>query len=168
VLVVRVHQALLEAQRLSPELVTRKIWRERFADVNAFERHLLRNGTALIKFHVRIAKKEQKRRLLARLNDPSKVWKAFMADIAERKLWPKHMAAYQGAIRNTSTKWFARFVIVIVIVNVLPLVAPLDKVVVRPEQSCDHARDAARRQKSCACHAARSRNSASQTSEASS
>jgi PPK2 family polyphosphate:nucleotide phosphotransferase len=131
VLVVRVHQELLKTQKLPPKLVTRKIWQERFADINAFERHLLRNGTAIIKFHLRISKKEQKRRLLARLNDPSKVWKASMADIAERNLWPKHMAAYEDAIRNTSTpeapwhvipadhKWFARLVIAIVIVSAL-------------------------------------------------
>jgi PPK2 family polyphosphate:nucleotide phosphotransferase len=131
VLVVRVHQELLKTQRLPPKLVTQKIWQERFADINAFERHLLRNGTAIIKFHLRISKKEQKRRLLARLNDPSKVWKASMADIAERNLWPKHMAAYEDAIRNTSTpeapwhvipadhKWFARLVIAIVIVSAL-------------------------------------------------
>ena len=87
VLVVRVHQELLKAQRLPPGLVTRRIWDERFADVNAFERYLLRNGTALIKFHLQISKEEQRRRLLARLNDPSKVWKASMADVAERKLW---------------------------------------------------------------------------------
>jgi polyphosphate kinase 2 (PPK2 family) len=82
VLVARVHQELLKALRLPPQLVTRKIWQERFADINAFERHLLRNGTAIIK--------EQKRRLLARLNDPNKAWKACVADIIKRKLWTKH------------------------------------------------------------------------------
>ena len=131
VLVVRVHQELLKAQRLPPQLVTRKIWQERFADINAFERHLFRNGTVIIKFHLRISNKEQKRRLLARLNDPNKAWKASVADIIERKLWTKHMAAYQDMIRNTSTahapwyvvpadhKWFARLFIGIVIVNAL-------------------------------------------------
>src|SRR3984885_13451195 len=131
VLVVRVHQELLKAQRLPPQLVTRKIWQERFADINAFERHLFRNGTVIIKFNLRISNKEQKRRLLARLNDPNKAWKASVADIIERKLWTKHMAAYQDMIRNTSTaqarwyvvpadhKWFARFFIGIVIVNAL-------------------------------------------------
>jgi PPK2 family polyphosphate:nucleotide phosphotransferase len=131
VLVVRVHHELLKAQRLPPELVTRRIWDERFADINAFERYLLRNGTALIKFHLRISKEEQKRRLLARLNDPSKRWKASMADITERKLWTRHMLAYEDAIRNTSTpqapwyvvpadhKWFARMLMATVIVDVL-------------------------------------------------
>lgn len=131
VLVVRVHRELLKAQRLPPGLVTRRIWDERFADINAFEHYLLRNGTALIKFHLRISKEEQRRRLLARLNDPSKVWKASMADVAERKLWTKHMVAYEDAIRNTSKreapwyvvpadhKWFARMLIATVIVDVL-------------------------------------------------
>jgi PPK2 family polyphosphate:nucleotide phosphotransferase len=131
VLVVRVHQELLRAQKLPPELITRHIWEERFADINAFERHLLRNGTVVIKFHLHISKNEQRRRLLERLNDPSKFWKADMADVAERKLWSRHMAAYEDMIRNTSTaqapwylvpadhKWFARTLMAIVIVDVL-------------------------------------------------
>lgn len=131
VLVVRVHQELLRAQRLPPELISRRIWNERFGDINAFERHLLRSGTVLIKIHLRISKNEQKRRLLARLNDPSKIWKASMADVAERALWPRYMTAYEDMIRNTSTpqapwyvvpadhKWFARMLMAIVIVGVL-------------------------------------------------
>ena len=85
----------------------------------------------LSSFIFEISNKEQKRRLLARLNDPNKAWKASVADIIERKLWTKHMAAYQDMIRNTSTahapwyvvpadhKWFARLFIGIVIVNAL-------------------------------------------------
>ena len=131
VLVVRVHQELLRAQKLPPELITRHIWEERFADINAFERHLLHNGTVVIKFHLHISKNEQRRRLLERLNDPSKFWKADMADVTERKLWSRHMAAYEDMIRNTSTaqapwylvpadhKWFARALMAIVIVDVL-------------------------------------------------
>jgi PPK2 family polyphosphate:nucleotide phosphotransferase len=131
VLVVRVHQELLRAQRLASELITRRIWNERFSDINAFERHLLRNGTVVIKFHLRISKDEQKRRLLARLSDPSKLWKASVADVAERKLWPRYMTAYEDVVRNTSTpqapwyvvpadhKWFARMLMAIVIVDVL-------------------------------------------------
>jgi PPK2 family polyphosphate:nucleotide phosphotransferase len=131
VLVVCVHQELLRAQKLPPELITRHIWEERFADINAFERHLLRNGTVLIKFHQHISKNEQRRRLLERLDDPSKFWKADMADVTERKLWSRHMAAYEDMIRITSTaqapwylvpadhKWFARALMAIVIVDVL-------------------------------------------------
>jgi PPK2 family polyphosphate:nucleotide phosphotransferase len=131
VLVVRVHQELLRAQRLPPELVTRRIWKERFQDINAFERHLLRNGIVLVKFHLRISKAEQKRRLLERLSDPSKRWKFSMTDVAERRLWGRYMTAYEDMIRNTSTreapwyvvpadhKWFARLVMATVIVDVL-------------------------------------------------
>jgi PPK2 family polyphosphate:nucleotide phosphotransferase len=131
VLVVRVHHELLQAQRLASELITRRIWNERFADINTFERHLLRNGTVVIKFHLRISKDEQKRRLLARLSDPSKLWKASLADVAERKLWSRYMTAYQDVVQNTSTpqapwyvvpadhKWFARMLMAIVIVDVL-------------------------------------------------
>lgn len=131
VLVVRVHQELLRAQKLPPELITRHIWEERFADINAFERHLLHNGVVVIKFHLHISKSEQRRRLLERLNDPSKFWKADMADVTERKLWSRHMAAYEDMIRNTSTaqapwylvpadhKWFARALMAIVIVDIL-------------------------------------------------
>ncbi|HEY1978539.1 MAG TPA: PPK2 family polyphosphate kinase [Xanthobacteraceae bacterium] len=131
VLVARVHQELLRAQKLPPELITRHIWEERFADINAFERHLRRNGTVVIKFHLHISKNEQRRRLLERLNDPSKFWKADMADVTERKLWSRYMAAYEDMIRNTSAaqapwyllpadhKWFARTLMAIIIVDVL-------------------------------------------------
>ena len=131
VLVVRVHDDLLEKQRLPSGLVTKRIWKERFAGINAFERHLVRNGTVVLKFHLRISKEEQKRRLLARLDEPAKRWKFSMGDLAERKLWDRYMDAYEDMIRNTSTaeapwhvvpadnKWFARLVMSTVIVDVL-------------------------------------------------
>jgi PPK2 family polyphosphate:nucleotide phosphotransferase len=131
VLVVRVHDDLLRKQRLPAKLVTKRIWKERFADINAFERHLVRNGTVVIKFHLRISKEEQKRRLLARLDEPAKRWKFSMADLAERKLWDRYMDAYEDMIHGTSTadapwyvvpadnKWFARLVVSTVIVDVL-------------------------------------------------
>jgi PPK2 family polyphosphate:nucleotide phosphotransferase len=131
VLVVRVHQELLRKQKLPAEVVTGRIWKERFEDINAFERHLVRSGTVPIKFHLRISKEEQNRRLLERLDDPAKRWKFSNGDVAERELWDRHMAAYEEMIRNTSTpeapwyvvpadkKWFARLVISTVIVDVL-------------------------------------------------
>ncbi len=131
VLVVRVHRELLAAQRLPPALVTRRIWDERFSDINAFERHLVQNGTAVLKFHLRISNEEQKRRLMARLKDPSKSWKASMSDAAERRLWPQYMTAYEDMIRHTSTpqapwyvlpadhKWFVRMVMAMAIVDAL-------------------------------------------------
>jgi PPK2 family polyphosphate:nucleotide phosphotransferase len=131
VLIVRVHEDLLEKQRLPAELVSRHIWKERFADINAFERHLVRNGTLLLKFHLRISRQEQKRRLLARLDEPAKRWKFSRQDLVERKQWGRYMDAYADMIRNTSTraapwyvvpsdnKWFARLIVSAVIVNAL-------------------------------------------------
>ena len=87
VLVVRVHKELLERQGLPPKLVTKNIWQERFEDINDFERHLARNGIVPIKFFLHVSKKEQKKRLLARIDDPAKQWKFNAGDVGERKLW---------------------------------------------------------------------------------
>jgi polyphosphate kinase 2 (PPK2 family) len=121
--VVRVHPELLKHQQLPDVLVTKDIWKERFKDIRAFERHLARNGVAVLKFFLHISREEQARRLLARVDEPAKRWKFSMGDIAERKLWPKYMDAYEDAIRATSRpeapwhvvpadhKWFARLVV---------------------------------------------------------
>ena len=130
-LVTRVHRELLDKEHLPSKLVTKNIWRERFEDICAFERYLTRNGTVILKFFLNISKKEQRERFLDRLDDPSKVWKFSMADVAERALWPRYMAAYQDIIRHTSSavapwyvvpgdhKWFARVVIGSAIVSAL-------------------------------------------------
>jgi len=122
-LVTRVHRELLAKEKLPSKLLTKNIWRQRFEDICAFERYLTRNGTVVLKFFLNISKAEQRERFLARLDDPSKVWKFSMSDVAERALWPRYMAAYQDMIRHTSTaaapwyvvpadhKWFARVVI---------------------------------------------------------
>jgi len=123
VIVVRVHPELIESQNLPPELVTKDIWKERYQDINDFERHLARNGTVPIKFFLNISKKEQRERLLARLEDPDKIWKFSAADVAERRLWDKYQEVYEDMIRATATKhapwyvvpcnkkWFARLVV---------------------------------------------------------
>ena len=120
VLVVRVHRELLERQKLPRELVTKRIWQERFDNIAAFERYLARNGTAILKFFLHISKEEQRRRFLDRLDDPGKRWKFSMGDVGERELWNRYMEAYEDMIRHTSTpeapwyvipadnKWFAR------------------------------------------------------------
>jgi PPK2 family polyphosphate:nucleotide phosphotransferase len=130
-LVTRVHRELLGNEKLPSKLVTKNIWRERFEDICAFERYLTRNGTVVLKFFLNISKEEQRERFLARLDDPSKVWKFSMTDVAERALWPRYMAAYQDMVRHTSTavapwyvvpsdhKWFARVVIGSAIVSAL-------------------------------------------------
>lgn len=130
-LVVRVHPEILARQKLPPKLVTRDIWRDRFEDISAFERHLARNGTLILKFFLNVSKQEQRERFLDRLEQPAKNWKFNMGDIAERKLWAKYQAAYQDVIHHTSTKhapwhvvpadhkWFARVVIGSIVVSAL-------------------------------------------------
>jgi PPK2 family polyphosphate:nucleotide phosphotransferase len=127
VLVVRVRRELLRHQNLPPELVTKKIWSQRFRSIRAFERHLALNGTVVLKFHLRISREEQRRRLLARLDEPAKRWKFSMADVDDRKLWGDYMDAYEDAIRHTATaeapwhivpadqKWFAWLMVAAVI-----------------------------------------------------
>jgi PPK2 family polyphosphate:nucleotide phosphotransferase len=103
VLVTRVHKELLDRQGLPPKLVTKELWKERYEDINAFERHLVRNGTAILKFFLNVSKKEQQKRLLARIDDPAKQWKFNAGDIGERKLWDQYMTAYEDMIRATAT-----------------------------------------------------------------
>ena len=91
VLVVRVHREYLEKQKIPKELVGKKIWEQRFKDIRAFERHLANDGTKVIKFFLHVSKEEQRKRLLARLDEPGKRWKFSMGDVAERKLWDKYM-----------------------------------------------------------------------------
>src|SRR5205085_11018362 len=83
VLVVRVHPEFLERQNLPRELVGKSIWKERFKDICSFEHHLARNGVAIVKFFLNVSKDEQRRRFLARLDEPAKRWKFSMDDIAE-------------------------------------------------------------------------------------
>jgi polyphosphate kinase 2 (PPK2 family) len=85
------------------------LWEHRFEDINQFERHLARNGTVILKFFLHLSKKEQKRRLLERLEDPAKYWKFSAADLAERAFWSDYVQAYEDVLSATSTKhapWF--------------------------------------------------------------
>jgi PPK2 family polyphosphate:nucleotide phosphotransferase len=131
VLVVRVRHELLGQQNLPAQLVTKAIWSERFNSIRAFERHLVLNGTLLLKFHLRISRPEQRRRLLARLDEPAKRWKFSMDDIDDSKLWGRYMEAYEDAIRNTATaqapwyvvpadhKWFAWLMVAAVVADAM-------------------------------------------------
>jgi PPK2 family polyphosphate:nucleotide phosphotransferase len=131
VLVVRVHKELLEREKMPPSLVTRDIWNERFADINAYEQYLSRNGVVIRKFFLNLSKDEQKRRFLKRLDEPDKNWKLSSADIAERERWPEYMTAYEEMIQNTATphapwyvvpadnKWYTRLVVAAAIVHAL-------------------------------------------------
>jgi PPK2 family polyphosphate:nucleotide phosphotransferase len=112
VLVVRVHPALLEAQRLPPGVpLGTKLWAQRYEDINAFERHLHRNGTRTVKFFLHVSKDEQRRRLLERLDDPEKQWKFSPADVAEHERFADYQDAYEDAIGATSTEWAPWYVI---------------------------------------------------------
>jgi PPK2 family polyphosphate:nucleotide phosphotransferase len=124
VLVVRVHPEFLDRQRLPANLVTRNIWKERFEDIVAVERHLSRNGTRILKFFLHVSREEQRRRFLERLDDPAKNWKFSLGDLGERDRWKDYAAAFEDMIRQTATpqapwfvvpadhKWFARLVVV--------------------------------------------------------
>jgi PPK2 family polyphosphate:nucleotide phosphotransferase len=103
VLVVRVHPELLNDEKLPPEVVTKRIWQERFEDINAFELHLARSGFLIREFFLHISREEQRRRFLKRLEEPSKRWKFSMGDVRERERWDDYMRAYEDMIRNTST-----------------------------------------------------------------
>ena len=111
VLVVRVHPELVQAQRIPSGKINDEFWADRFADINAFERHLTRNGTIVLKFFLHLSKDEQRKRFLKRLKDPSKQWKFSPDDLKERGFWNDYMTAFEGAISATSTKWAPWYVI---------------------------------------------------------
>ena len=123
VLVVRVHQQILEKQKLPKEVVTKKIWEERYEDIRAFERYLARQGYLILKFFLNVSKKAQKDRFLDRLDRPDKNWKFSLADAKERGHWGAYQRAYEQLIRATAAphapwyvvpadvKWFSRLVV---------------------------------------------------------
>lgn len=105
VLIVRVHPAILRAQRLPDGLRDDKtIWQERYRSIVGLEKHLCNNGTRIIKFFLHLSKEEQRKRFLARIDEPEKNWKFSLADIREREFWPQYMQAYEACMSATSTK----------------------------------------------------------------
>jgi PPK2 family polyphosphate:nucleotide phosphotransferase len=111
VLVVRVHPEMLKSQKLPPGATGKTVWQHRFKDIRAFEHRLARNGMLTLKFHLRISREEQRKRFLARLDEPFKRWKFSANDIAERRYWDKYMAAYEDMIRETSTDYAPWYVV---------------------------------------------------------
>ena len=103
VLVVRVHEQILESQKLPKELVTANIWDERFEDIRNFEKYLNRNGTIVVKFFLNVSKDEQKQRFIDRIDDLDKNWKFSTRDVRERGHWDEYMHAYEDLIKNTAT-----------------------------------------------------------------
>lgn len=131
VLVLRVHRALLEAQKLPPERITKDIWQQRYRDISAYERYLDANGVVVRKFFLYLSHEEQKKRFLERIDDPEKNWKFSAADARERGHWDDYMEAYEDAIRATATpqcpwyvvpadnKWFTRVVVAAAVIQAL-------------------------------------------------
>jgi PPK2 family polyphosphate:nucleotide phosphotransferase len=105
VLIVRVHPDLLARQRLPDEPSGEALWRARYKSINNFEKHLVRNGTVIVKVFLNVSKAEQRRRLLDRLRQPEKNWKFNPGDLTERALWNDYMKAYEEMVRGTSTPW---------------------------------------------------------------
>jgi PPK2 family polyphosphate:nucleotide phosphotransferase len=131
VLVARVHPEILQKQQLPSQATEKNIWRDRFEQINNFEKYLVSNGIVILKFFLNVSKEEQKRRFLERLDRPEKNWKFSANDVKERAFWDDYMKAYQDVFNNTSTeyapwhvipadrKWFARLVVANIIVNKL-------------------------------------------------
>jgi PPK2 family polyphosphate:nucleotide phosphotransferase len=130
-LVVRIHPELLARQKLPPSLLTRRVWKERFADICHFEEYLGHNGVIVRKFFLHVSKKEQKRRFLERIENSQKNWKFSASDAAEREHWHEYMEAYEDMIRHTATKgapwyvvpadnkWFTRLVVAAAVIETL-------------------------------------------------
>jgi len=111
VLVVKVHPEWLERQKLPPGERDDQFWQARYKDINNFEKHLVRNGTIVLKFFLHVSKEEQKRRFLERLSNPKKHWKFSAADLAERAFWKDYRRAFEEALTATSTKWAPWYII---------------------------------------------------------
>jgi PPK2 family polyphosphate:nucleotide phosphotransferase len=130
-LVVRVHAEALQRQKIPRQLVSKRVWRERFDDIAAFERYATRQGIAVVKFFLHVSRAEQKRRLLRRLDDPRRNWKFSADDAHERTYWRDYMRAYEDTIRHTSAphapwyvvpadhKWFTRLVVAAAVVDAM-------------------------------------------------
>jgi polyphosphate kinase 2 (PPK2 family) len=94
VLIVRVHPEILQAEELPDELLgTKTIWQNRYRSISDLENHLYRNGTRIVKFFLYVSKKEQRRRFVARIDEPDKNWKFSRGDLEERRLWKNYMKA---------------------------------------------------------------------------
>jgi len=104
VLVVRVHEQILQSQKLPQKLITENIWEERYRDIRNMEDYLHRNGTIVVKFFLNLSSGEQKKRFLERINNPDKNWKFSASDAKERKYWDDYMNAYEQLIIHTSTE----------------------------------------------------------------
>jgi PPK2 family polyphosphate:nucleotide phosphotransferase len=129
VLIVRVHKQILKQQKIPQQLIGKRIWNERLANIAHFEDYLSRQGVIILKFFLHVSREEQKKRLMKRLDTPEKNWKFSASDVRERKFWGDYMRAYEEAIRATASKhapwfvvpadnkWFTRLVVAAAIVE---------------------------------------------------
>lgn len=150
VLVARMHPEILARQKLPPRFLTKQIWEERFEDINSHERYLARNGIVVRKIFLHISKEEQRKRFLARLDDPRKRWKFAIGDVRERQRWDEYMEAYERALEATSTehapwyvvpgnqKWVGRAIVADILVRTLR-----DLKLRFPKMSLAHSRELA-------------------------
>ena len=131
VLVVRVHPEILEKQKLPPTVLGKQVFERRYRDIRDYERYLGNNGVLIRKFFLHVSRKEQKRRFLARIDDPGRNWKFSSADLVERPHWKEYMKAYEEMIRATASreapwyvvpadnKWYTRVVVAGAVVDAL-------------------------------------------------
>jgi PPK2 family polyphosphate:nucleotide phosphotransferase len=147
VVIARVHPAILQGQQLPDHIkADGRIWEQRFAQINDFERYLVENGTIVLKFFLHVSREEQKKRFLERINDPAKNWKFSAVDVRERGFWKDYMKAYEDVFTHTSTtwapwhiipadnKWFMRLAVAAVIAETMegltldyPMLSPIQK-----------------------------------------
>jgi len=112
VLIVRVHPEILSSEAIpNTPHHNKKIWRDRYRSIVNFEIHLYANGTRIIKFFLHLSKEEQRKRFLARIDEPEKNWKFSLADVAERKFWKQYMSAYEECLTATSTRYSPWYVV---------------------------------------------------------
>lgn len=123
ILVTRVHPEIIEQRQLPPSLIDPHLWKQRFEEINNFEKHLVNNGTIILKFFLNVSKEEQKERFLERIERPEKNWKFSTNDAKERAFWDDYMAVYEDMFNHTSTesapwhiisadhKWFTRLAV---------------------------------------------------------
>jgi len=111
VLIARVHPELIVRQKLPANVVTKNLWKQRFEQINNFEKYLTENGIIVLKFFLHVSKEVQKKRFLDRIDKPDKNWKFAMADVSEREHWKQYIQAYDEAISATSTEWAPWYVV---------------------------------------------------------
>jgi PPK2 family polyphosphate:nucleotide phosphotransferase len=147
VLVVKVEPGILGHENLPASLITKRIWQDRYEDINATERYLTRNGVAIRKFHLNVSKEEQKKRFLERIDDPAKNWKFSLEDVKKRLQWNDYRKAYEQMLSATSTdyapwyvvpadrKWFTRLTVARIIREALEQMNPQFPVISKEQKA---------------------------------